>query len=157
MNFKNYKKYLTKKNILIVVATLAAFNIARVGFDKLTHLGRDRRVFIYPVAGSRWNHKEVRYLNKEPVQGKIQYYVDELVLGPSFYRGRPLFTPGTRVDYCFSDGKTLFVGLSSEAVLQEQGAVSIAEAKKLFKKNIKKNFSGIRHIEFFIGGVFIED
>ena len=122
-----------------------------------SRIGSDRRVFLYPLSGSSKIKKEVRYLNSHPVQGKINYYVDELILGPSFYRGRSLFTPGTAVEYCFLSEKTLYVGLSQEAVLQENGAQKLSEGLALLKKNIKKNFTGIKDIEVFIDGNCVSD
>jgi len=52
-------------------------------------------------------------------------------------------------------GNTFSVGLSKEAVLQEGGAPSIEEGAKLFKKNIKKNFTAVKDIELFIDGNYI--
>ncbi len=149
---RSNKKFLIK--LSIIFASIVVFFIALHFFS---HLGTNRRVFIYPLAGSSKNQNEVRYLASKPVQGKIQYYVDELVLGPSFYRGRPLFTLGTRVEYCFLKNKTLYVGLSEEAALQMNGALTIEKGAALLKKNIKKNFTGIKSIELFIDGNFIAD
>ena len=145
------------KNKIKASAALVLVTVFLVAVHVFSHLGTDRRVFIYPVSGSSKNQKEVRYLASDPVQGKIWYYVDELLLGPSFYRGRPLFTLGTRVDYCFLRDKTLYVGLSEEAALQGSGSRNIEESVSLFKKNIKKNFAGIKYIELFIDGNFIAD
>lgn len=154
----NYKIILSNKNLLIklsiIFASIIVFSIALHFFS---HIGTNRRVFVYPLAGSSKTQKEVRYLASKPVQGKVCLYVDELVLGPSFYRGRPLFTLGTRVEYCFQRDKTLYVGLSKEAALQGNGAVPFTKGAAMLKKNIKKNFTGIKSIELFIDGNFIAD
>lgn len=146
-----------KKHYLKISAVIGAVVVIAVAVHVISHFGTNRRTFVFPVSGSRWNKTEVRYLTSDPVQGKIQCYVDELILGPSFYRGRPLFTLGTRVEYCFLRNKTLYVGLSEEASLQENGAPSVVEGTALFKKNIKRNFTGIKYIELFIDGNFIGD
>ena len=156
MKINNCIQFL-QKNKIKVAAILGGIILLLIMIHVFSHLGEDRRVFIYPLSGSTHNQKEVRYLDSHPVQGKINYYVDELILGPSFYRGRALFTPGTQVEYCFLRQNSLYVGLSSEAALQETGAVCIEEGVKLFKKNIKKNFTGIKHIELFIDGNCISD
>jgi len=154
----NCKKLLSGKKLLIkLVVIVASIAIILMLIHFFSHIGTNRRVFIYPLAGSSKDQKEVRYLASNPVQGKIQYYVDELVLGPSFYRGRPLFTLGTRVEYCFLKNKTLYVGLSEEAALQRNGALTVERGAELLKKNIKKNFTGIKSIELFIDGNFIAD
>ena len=153
----NYKAILSDKKLLLKISfAFLAIVFLFVLIHILSHLGTNRRVFIYPVSGSSKTQKEVRYLSSNPVQGKIACYVDELILGPSFYRGRPLFTLGTVVDYCFLRGKTLYVGLSEEAVLQESGSRNIGESVELFKKNIRKNFTEIKNIELFIDGNFID-
>ncbi|MBQ4378913.1 MAG: GerMN domain-containing protein [Treponema sp.] len=153
----NYKELLSdKKNLIKLSIAAVSVIILLILIHIFSHLGTNRRVFIYPVSGSSKTKKEVRYLDSNPVQGKIAYYVDELILGPSFYRGRPLFTLGTKVEYCFLRDKTLYVGLSEEAALQESGARNIEESAALFRKNIKKNFIGIKNIELFIDGNFID-
>ncbi|WP_296331740.1 hypothetical protein [uncultured Treponema sp.] len=153
----NYKELLSKKNIIRILFSLLALAVFFILFHVFSHLGTNRRVFTYPVSGSDKYQKEIRYLNSHPVQGKIAFYVDELILGPSFYRGRALFTPGTHVEYCFLRENSLYVGLSKEAVLQENGAVGIKDACALFKSNIKMNFTGIKNIELFIDGNYIAD
>ncbi|MCR4822834.1 MAG: hypothetical protein K5873_08200 [Treponema sp.] len=145
-----FKKYKIQSAII-----LASLVLLLILINFFAHFGTNRRVFYYPLSGSTKNQKEVRYLSSNPVQGKIQLYVDELILGPSFYRGRALFTPGTKVEYCFLREKKLTVGLSKEAVLQEGGAPYIEEGVKLFKKNIKKNFTAVKDIELFIDGNYI--
>ena len=156
-NIMSIKNFFSKKHLLKLSFILVAIFAFFAAFYFVSHRGKDRRVFIFPVSGSRRNQKEVRYLTENPVQGKIAYYIDELVLGPSFYRGRALFTPGTQVEYCFLRGTTLYVGLSPEAALQESGAVGIEEGVKLFTKNIKRNFTSIKNIELFIDGNCISD
>ena len=152
----NIKTILSNKKLLIKISIIAASIVILVAAVHLfSHFGTSRRFFTYPVSGSQELQTEVRYLNSKPVQGKIQYYVDELILGPSFYRGRALFTPGTHVEYCFLRDESLYVGLSQEAALQQNGAVALDEGAVLFKNNIKKNFAGIKNIELFIDGNYI--
>ena len=152
----NYKKLLSDKKLLVKLSVIvASIVVLLILIHIFSHLGTNKRVFIFPISGFTKTQKEVRYLSSKPGQGKIHYYVDELVLGPSFYRGRALFTPGTHVEYCFLRDDSLYVGLSGEAALQQNGAVSLEEAAGLFKKNIKKNFAGIKNIELFIEGNYI--
>ncbi|WP_407425267.1 GerMN domain-containing protein [Treponema sp.] len=156
VNIELYLIFL-KKNKLIVSAVTAGFITLLILIHVISHHGTDRRVFYFPVSGSAKTQKEIRYLKSNPVQGEIQYYIDELVLGPSVYRSRPLFSSGTKVNYCFLRNKILYIELSKEAVLQEDESVNIQKAVSLLKKNIKKNFGGIKNIEIFIDGNFIND
>lgn len=146
-----------QKNKFKISAVFGFIIILFIAIHILAHHGSDRRVFYFPISGSSKNQKEVRYLDSNPVQGKINYYIDELVLGPSLYRSRPIFTPGTQVEYCFLREKTLYIGLSQEAALQDGGSAEMSRALSLLKKNIKRNFTGIKHIELFIDGNFISD
>lgn len=149
------KNFFLKNKIKIAVCGSSVI-IILLAFHFFSHFGRDRRVFLFPVSGSSKIQKEIRYLDSNPVQGKIQYYIDELILGPSVYRSRPIFTAGTKVEYCFIRDKTLYVGLSEQAVLQEGGSADMSRAVSLFKRNIRKNFTGIKSIELFIDGNFID-
>jgi len=146
-----------KKNPLKLAIVSGILLVIIVTIALAASWGTNRRTFIFPLSGSTKNQKEVRRLDSNPVQGKIQYYVDELILGPSFYRGRNLFTPGTSVEFCFVRDKKLIVGLSEDAVLQEGGAVEFTRGLELFKKNIKKNFTDIKEIEIFVNGNCVTD
>ena len=44
---------------------------------------------------------EYRYLSSDAVQGEINLYVDEILLGSSVPRTKMLFTAGTKVESCF--------------------------------------------------------
>ena len=156
MKIQNCVQFLQKnkfKIALVAGGIIALF----VAVHLVSHHGTDRRVFYYAVSGSSKSQKEIRYLTKNPVQGKLEYYVDELILGPTFYRGRPLFTVGTKLDSCFVQDSVLYVGLSEDAVLQDGDSLELMQAVALFKKNIKKNFSRIKKIELFIDGNYIPD
>ena len=145
-----------KKNKFKIALIAGGIIVLLIVLHILSHLGTDRRVFYFPISGSSKLQKEVRYIDSEAVQGKIQCYIDELMLGPSVYRSRPIFTSGTKREYCVLKNKTLYVGLSEDAVLQEDGSCEMSRAVALLKKNIKKNFTGIKNIEIFIDGNFID-
>ena len=156
MKIQNCVQFLQKnkfKIALVAGGIIALF----VAVHLVLHRGTNRRVFVFPVSASTKTETEVRYLPKDAVQGRLQCYIDELLLGPVFYRGRPLFTLGTKLDYCFVTDRTLYVGLSENAVLQENGALELEKALVFFKKNIKKNFTRIKKIEVFIDGNYISD
>ena len=155
MGITTIKKDFFKKNKIKIAVGVSIIIVFCIAINLIMHIGADRRVFLFPVSGSTKIQKEVRYLDSNPVQGKIQYYIDELILGPSVYRSCPIFTSGTKVEYCFIREKTLYVGLSEQAVLQEGGSAEMTRAVSLFKRNIHKNFTGIKNIELFIDGNFI--
>lgn len=97
---------------------------------------------------------EYRYLDKNPVQGKIQLFVDELLLGSSIERTKLIFSRGTRVLSCFLRKGVLFIDLSPELIVQEDSAIQIEQGIELLKKNIKSNFGNVSEIEIYVGGKY---
>ncbi len=106
----------------------------------------------FPEIGTEDTVTEIRFLPRNPVQGKINAYVEEILLGPSVPRSRPLFSRGTKADFCFLREKTLYVGLNVQAVYQDAESEKFGRGKALFEKNIKKNFPSVKKIEFFVDG-----
>lgn len=130
--------------VLLIVSAAASFK----------RIHSNRRIFLFPTGSGR-AVREIRYLPKNPVQGDVRCYVDELVLGSLYHRGKKLFSYGTKIEFCFLDDDCLYVGLSENAVLQLADSVRIDEAKALLKKNIQKNFKNIEEINLFINGNYI--
>ncbi len=115
---------------------------------------KERRLFIFPSVDEGNYVVEYRYLEKNPVQGKIQLFVDELLLGSGIERTKLLFARGTRVLSCFLRKGVLFVNLSPELLAQEDSAVQIQEGVELLKKNIKANFGNVSEIEIYVDGKY---
>ncbi|MFA6855805.1 MAG: GerMN domain-containing protein [Treponema sp.] len=95
---------------------------------------------------------EWRYLPLKPVQGRVNMYVDELLLGPETDRFKPLFSPGTKAVSCFKRGGTLYVDLSDLLLTEAGEASAIKNGIKLFRRNILHNFENIHTVEVFVGG-----
>ncbi len=95
---------------------------------------------------------EVRYLPKNPTQGKIQLFVDELLLGPMTNRYKSIFVRGTKVEFCTLEGNTLYVGLSSDALQTSTDTENLRERVSLFKLNIVKKFTEIKTVLVYIDG-----
>ena len=74
---------------------------------------------------------EARYLPKHPVQGDVNCYVDELLLGPLTAEYRPLFTRGTRAQSCFVRDGILYVDLSDALISESDGASEIGQGMDL--------------------------
>jgi hypothetical protein len=112
----------------------------------------DRRVFYFKSYDNNKTCTEIRYEPHKPVQGREQLFVDELLLGPMTNRFRPLFTRGTKTEFCFLRGSTLYVGLSKEALQISADSADIGSGVKLLKKNVLKNFTYINAVEMYIDG-----
>jgi hypothetical protein len=142
------KKALPYAAIIVFLATLL-FSFGRYLFER----PGDRRVFYFESLDTNKISTEVRFLPSKPVQGKEKIFVDELLLGPMTNRFRPLFSPGTKADFCFVRGRTMYVGLSKEAVQITPETADIKKGMELFKKNILKNFTNIDTIVMYIDGI----
>ena len=111
-----------------------------------------RYVFMFRSAATGKICMESRYLPKDPVQGRVNNYVDELLLGPLTAEYRPLFTRGTRAQSCFVRDGVLYVDLSDALISEADGASEIRQGMELFRKNILYNFKNINTIEVFVAG-----
>lgn len=109
-----------------------------------------RRVFVFESADTNRLCVEARYLTLHPVQGKVGYYVDELLLGPETERCRPLFSPGTKNLSCFQRRGILYVNISDESLKELSDSSNIKKGTELFRKNILRNFRGIHAVEMYI-------
>ena len=141
------KKAVPYGAIIVFLATLL-FSFCRY----LTNMPGTRRVFYFESLDTNKISAEVRYLPSKAVQGKERLFVDELLLGPMTNRFRPLFSAGTKSEFCFVRGRTLYVGISKEAVQISPEAADIKKGLELFKKNILKNFTNIDTIMVYIDG-----
>ena len=121
----------------------------------LTMNDTKRREFLFPSAEDNGTLViEYRNLSKDAVQGDVQYFIDELLLGSSVERTRMLFTPGTKVISCFQRGKTLYLNLTDDLLQMGPGVIPIEDGVELLKKNIKTNFSRIEDVELYVDGNF---
>ena len=90
----------------------------------------------------------------KPVQGNINLFIDELLLGSGVERTKLLFTPGTKVESCFLRKDILYLNLSDDLMQMGDGVLNIEDGVELLKKNIKSNFSKVKTIQIFVNGQF---
>lgn len=109
-----------------------------------------RRVFYFENRATGKIATEIRYLKRNSAQGKYTYFIDELLLGPVDVNLNPIFSHGTKVDFCFLRGSTLYVNLTKEAVYENNGALPVKTACKILEKNVKKNFPSIKTVALYI-------
>lgn len=101
----------------------------------------------------------MRYSEKKGGDEEIRAFVDDLLLGPMTNRFKFLFSPGTRTEFCFSNGKELYIGLSKQALFVNSETFNMRKNVSLLRKNIVKNFTNINKIYIYIDGkpVFAEN
>ena len=83
----------------------------------------------------------------------VSLFIEDLLLGPFTNRYKSLFSMETRLEFCFSREKTLFVGLSAEALKPGNDNRDIKGSVELLRENIVKNFTNFNKICIFIDGM----
>ena len=147
-------KDLINKQYIAQLSIIFSFLITLL-FSVLSYIiGKDsvRRTFIFPSADKGEYIVEYRNLTKEPIQGDVQLFIDELLLGSTIERTKGLFSSGTKVLSCFQRNQTLYLNLSSDLLEMGEGVIEIRDGMDLLKKNIQKNFSKIHEIVIFVNG-----
>lgn len=142
------KQYIAQLSIIFIFLITLLFSVLSyiIGKDSV------RRTFIFPSADKGEYIVEYRNLTKEPIQGDVQLFIDELLLGSTIERTKSLFSSGTKVLSCFQRDQTLYLNLSSDLLEMGEGVIEIRDGMDLLKKNIQKNFSIIHEIEIFVNG-----
>ena len=131
---------------LVMLVVCAVVSLARLRTD------RERAVMYFTSFGTDKVCAEVRYLPKNPIQGEVAFFVDELLLGPMTNRYKPLFARGTRAEFCTQEGDTLYVGLSGDALSVSKESADIETGIELLKVNIVKKFTKINTVLVYIDG-----
>ncbi len=117
-----------------------------------TQPGKVRTVFYFHSLDSDSLCTEIRYLPKNPVQGDVALFVEEMVLGPMTNRFVPLFPLDTKIDFCFERDGKLYVGLSKEALKFTPQNADIKEGVNLLKQNVLRKFTNINAVLVYIDG-----
>ncbi|MBP3710744.1 MAG: GerMN domain-containing protein [Treponema sp.] len=142
-----------KKSSVILAAVCAA----SLGLSLVVwcfRLPGTRYVFMFESASNSKICMESRYLPRNPVQGKVNMYVDELLLGPLTAEYMPLFSRGTKAESCFMRGDVLYVNLSDALLAEDGNASEIKQGIELFRKNILYNFRNIHTVDVFVAGEY---
>ncbi len=146
MKLKQYRfsTYLTLA--LIFVAFVFSLVIWFVKFPGI------RKVFIFPSSLSQEQFVESRYIQHQKEADLIKSYVQELLLGPINELSRPLFSKQTKLVSCFLRNGVLYAEFSDDLLNSSNFSVDYKESFSLFEKNIKRNFSKVKSVEFYING-----
>lgn len=151
-NFKEQfftKKYIYRFFFLIVLVLSLLVSLFFFFWEKNTV----RRMFIFPSISGELVI-EYRNLDKNPVQGEVQYFIDEVLLGSQLERTKKIFTFGTKVLSCFQRDDQLYLDLSSDLLQMVDYVIDIKEGFDILRLNITKNFSDIKTINFFVDGKY---
>ena len=149
MNIKNLTQKFSKTQKILAAAIGAAFLFSLAAY--LIQTRGSRYVFRFQSVDSGRANVEWRFLPRRKGGEKPALYVEELLLGPKTERARPIFSPGTKVEFCFERDKVLYVGLSSALLEKTGNASEIMEGIELFKKNVRAAFPRLKKVEIYIG------
>lgn len=145
---------LKKSTIIQLSSVFALFIIALIVslvlFNK--KIPGNKRIFIFPSADSGEFVVEYRYLNKAPVQGEINLYIDEILLGSGVERTKKLFSPGTKVISCFEREGVLYLDLSADLLQKGTDVSEIQDGIDLLILNIQKNFPKVKEVILYVDG-----
>lgn len=151
-NFK--EQFLTKKCIYrLILSIILIISLTVSLFLFFWKKNTVRRMFIFPSVSGELII-EYRNLDKNPVQGDVQYFIDEILLGSQIERTRKIFTFGTTVLSCFQRDEQLYLDLSSDLLQMDDNVIELKQGFELLRLNIKKNFSDIKKINFFVDGKY---
>ena len=151
-NFK--EQFLTKKYIYrLILCIILIISLTVSLFLFFWKKNTVRRMFIFPSVSGELII-EYRNLDKNPVQGDVQYFIDEILLGSQIERTRKIFTFGTKVLSCFQRDEQLYLDLSSDLLQMDDNVIELKQGFELLRLNIKKNFSDIKKINFFVDGKY---
>lgn len=141
------------KKVSIVLASVlfAAFLFSMIMF--LVKKDGKRRSFVFPSVEAGSSIVEIRRLPASHMS-EVEYYINEMMLGPQTERCRRVFPAGTKVLSCMQKNKVLYVNLSKDIINPETESkmLPVRDSIELFKSNILRNFSSISSVEVFVEG-----
>ena len=91
-------------------------------------------VFIFPSADNESYIVERRNLSKDSVQGEINYFIDELLLGSGVERTKLIFSLGTKVNSCFLRDDILYLDISEDLLNIDESSYPIENGIKFYCK-----------------------
>lgn len=148
MNLKTLIQKIKGPKEILAAALAAIFVFSLAAYFAKTP--KIRYSFRFQSVDSGRDNIEWRLLPYRKGSQKVVLYVEELLLGPKTERSRPVFSPGTRVDFCFDRGKVLYVGLTPALLEKSGNASEIMDGIQLFKKNVRSAFPKFKQIEIYI-------
>jgi hypothetical protein len=115
--------------------------------------GHVERVFFFPRVDGKGTESESRTLpRKAGIEGQLQYYLREEVLGSTQLTSARLLPVDTRVNAVLVRRGTAYVDISSDIVLADDSKLSFHDSLALVDSSIKYNFPRLRTVVLTLDG-----
>ncbi len=148
-NIKNIKTKILLLGAAILIISLALYIVFYPG---------QRAVLLFESMDDSKLYSEHRYIPRGTAQGDLHYFVDELLLGPTSDRYKPLFAHGTKALSCFlNDENILYIHLNENALFSGNSSSDTVFACELLKINVLKNYKYVDNIRVFIMGNLVAE
>ena len=146
------KRFTIKKTVL--VALFAVFFLIPLFFLTFDADRRVERVLFFPDEEGHTMHGELRRLPvRSDLEGNIELYVDELILGPvniDLYR---LVPEVVRLESILVDGSILYLGFSENLITAaETVPAGFSEIIRNVESAVMFNFPEIKEVKTAVGG-----
>jgi len=131
--------------------------LAAAAFIEILVLGLARKTFVFYAIDSGKASVEERFLKASSREVQITRYVEEALLGPASANSLPLFPRETMLlSLLYRDG-VVYVNLSEAAALPPLEGAFLAGGEvftslETLYQGIKRNFSFVKDVRFFIAG-----
>ncbi len=155
MNFRVFR--LSKKNLISLAVFLVFFLISLV-FILVDADRRIERVLFFPDEGGINVSGELRRLPvRDSLEGNVELYIDELILGPNNIDRYRLFPVGVKLDSLIIDKDTLYAGFTENLITTaETVPMSFQGITDTVKKAVVFNFPELKEVKIAVGGEPIE-
>jgi len=136
--------------ILLACAMIALTTAALIEFHVL---GLARRTFVFYAIDSEGIIIEERMLRRSgSTEGDIRRYVSEALLVPVSLEFLPLFPRGTQLQSLLYRNGVVYADLSGDAALPPLEGGEVFRNFETLRAGIKRNFSSVGEVRFFIDG-----
>ena len=139
---------------MILLAVFAAFFLITLVFMMLDADRRIERVLFFPDEDGQKILGELRRLPvRENLDGNLELYIDELILGPGEIDLYRLFPEGVRLESLLLDGSILYLGFSENLVTTAENVpLSLNGIITAVADAVVFNFPEIKEVKISIGG-----
>ena len=131
--------------LLIVLAAITFMDYYFSGFV--------RRTFVFYNYDDGSAVVEERKLKRsDSIENDLVRYVEEALLGPITANSLPLFPKEAKLESLLYRDKIIYLNLSEDAAMAPPEGGDVYKNLKTLEDGIKRNFSNIDNIKFFIAG-----